>query len=61
MDDEDIRRKPDEVPIGGELGAMSVEELRARITVLEAEILRIKAALQSREGTYAAAENLFRK
>jgi uncharacterized small protein (DUF1192 family) len=59
MDDEEIRR-PAAHDVGMGLDAMSVEELRSRISLLEQEIVRLRLALDARERTRSAAESLFR-
>ena len=61
IESDEPRRKSSEIRIGEELSAVSVDELRERITALEAEIVRIRNTIQGREGTRSAAENLFRK
>jgi uncharacterized small protein (DUF1192 family) len=59
MDDDEIR-KPSAHTVGMGLEAMSVDELKARIELLEAEIGRLKLAIEAREKTRSAAESLFR-
>jgi uncharacterized small protein (DUF1192 family) len=44
-----------------DLDRLSVEELRARISVLEAEIARTKAKLEGATSFRSAADALFRK
>lgn len=44
-----------------DLDPFSVDELQARIAILEAEIARVKAKLDSSVSFRANAENLFRK
>ena len=44
-----------------DLDPLSVEELEARIVLLEAEIVRVKAKLQSSVNFRASADELFRK
>ncbi|WP_137388191.1 DUF1192 domain-containing protein [Rhodoligotrophos defluvii] len=61
IEDEEVRRKSAEIRIGDALDALSVEDLTARITILETEISRIRNELRARQGTRAAAEQLFRK
>jgi uncharacterized small protein (DUF1192 family) len=59
MFDEEFNR-----PAGHEVGMpidmMSVEELRERITLLEAEIERLKAAIEARGDTRKAADAAFK-
>ena len=59
MDDEDIK-KPHTHEVGMVLDAMSVEELSQRIGLLEAEIARLRAAIEARGATRKAAESVFR-
>jgi uncharacterized small protein (DUF1192 family) len=61
MDDEETRRKPTAHEVGMIIDAMSVEELRARIGLLEAEIARLTAAIEAREKTRSAADLLFKR
>lgn len=44
-----------------DLDPLSVEELHARIAILEAEIARVKAKLESSVNFRATAESLFKK
>ena len=44
-----------------DLDLLGVEELKDRITLLETEIVRIKAQIGRKEGTRSAAEALFKK
>ncbi|HYJ52506.1 MAG TPA: DUF1192 domain-containing protein [Allosphingosinicella sp.] len=44
-----------------DLDPLSVEELEARITVLEAEIERVKAKLQASVNFRSSADELFKK
>ena len=44
-----------------DLDPLSVEELHARIAILEAEIARVKANLESSVNFRATAESLFKK
>ena len=44
-----------------DLDPLSVDELNARITILEAEIERVKAKLQNSVNFRATAESLFKK
>lgn len=58
--DEDKASKPVAHDIGMVLDALSVSELEARITLLEAEIVRLRAAIVARGATRAAAEAAFK-
>lgn len=59
MDDDQVS-KPKEHDIGMVLDAMSVEELEARIALLQAEITRIEEAIAARRQTRSAAESVFK-
>ena len=59
MFDEEIK-KPKGHEVGMVLDAMSVEELSERIALLEGEILRLKAAIDSRGASRKAADAAFK-
>ena len=44
-----------------DLDPLSVEELRARIAILEAEIVRVKAKLEASVSFQASAHDLFKR
>ncbi|MBO6633790.1 DUF1192 domain-containing protein [Parvibaculum sp.] len=44
-----------------DLELLGIEELKERITALEAEIVRIRNQLERKQGSLSAAEALFRK
>lgn len=58
-DDEVPRRKTHEV--GMPIDTMSVGELEERIALLEEEIARLRAAIDARKQTKAAADSLFKR
>ncbi|MBB3541565.1 MULTISPECIES: DUF1192 domain-containing protein [unclassified Rhizobium] len=58
--DDDRPQKKVAHEIGGDLSAVSVDELRSRIELLKAEIARIEAEVASKTSTRSAAESLFR-
>lgn len=58
--DEDQIRKPPAHTVGMGLDTMSVDELKSRISLLETEIVRLRLAIEAREKTRSAAEQLFR-
>ncbi|MEQ8371109.1 MAG: DUF1192 domain-containing protein [Alphaproteobacteria bacterium] len=60
MSDEEPTRSRD-FPTKSELERMAVADLHAYIARLEEEIGRVRQMLDSRQGTRAAAEALFRK
>ena len=59
MDDEEIKR-PKSHEVGMAIDAMSVEELSERIGLLEAEIARLRQAIEARGMTRKAAEAAFK-
>jgi uncharacterized small protein (DUF1192 family) len=60
MDDEDRVKKPVAHAVGMPIEAMSVDELGERIALLEAEIGRLKGAIEARRKTRSAADSLFK-
>ena len=60
MDDEDNRKRARAHELGMPLDALSVEELQARITALEEEIVRLRGAIDARDNTRRAAEAAFK-
>ena len=59
---DDEPAKPKRVhEIGQDLSALSVDELRARIGDLRAEIARLEGELDAKGSTRLAAESLFRR
>lgn len=59
MNDEEIK-KPKGHEVGMPIDAMSVEELADRISLLEGEIVRLRAAIDARGATRKAAESVFK-
>jgi uncharacterized small protein (DUF1192 family) len=55
------KKAASEIVLGADLSAMSAHELEARIASLEAEIVRCREAIASRNNTKAAADAFFRK
>lgn len=55
------RKKAPEIVLGEDLSAMSEFELNARITALEAEILRCREAIGVRKATKSAADSFFKR
>ena len=47
--------------IGEDLSALSIEELRARIAGLEAEIIRLKEAINAKSASRLAADQFFKR
>lgn len=60
MFDDDLPKKPKLHEVGMLLDTMSVEELRDRIALLEAEIVRLKAAIEHKQKSKSAADSLFK-
>jgi uncharacterized small protein (DUF1192 family) len=60
MDDDDRVKKLPPHEVGMPIETMSVEELESRIGLLEAEIGRLRAAIDARRSTRAAADSLFK-
>lgn len=60
MFDDDEVKKPKGHEIGMILDAMSVEELSDRIGLLEAEIARLRAAIDSKRQSKSAADAVFK-
>ena len=60
MFDDDTVKKPKAHDVGMVLDALSVEELTDRIGLLEAEIARLKAAIDSKKKSKTAADSFFK-
>ena len=60
MSFEDLPKKPSGVVLGESLDLLSVSELEHRVSQLEQEILRVKAAIQSKQASKNAADAFFR-
>lgn len=60
MFDDEVVKKPKGHELGMILDAMSVEELTDRIALLEAEIARLKAAIDSKRKSKSAADAFFK-
>jgi len=61
MDDDDTVKKPPAHEVGMGIDAMSVAELELRIDLLETEIRRLRAAIDSRRQSRAAADSFFKR
>jgi uncharacterized small protein (DUF1192 family) len=59
MDDEPIRKRRGH-EVGMPIDTMSVEELQERIEMLEAEIGRLRVAIEARSATRRAADAAFK-
>jgi len=60
MFDDDLPKKPKAHELGMLLDAMSVDELNDRIGLLEAEIARLKAAIELKQKSKSAAASVFK-
>lgn len=60
MFDDDLPKKPKGHEIGMVLDAMSVEELTERIGLLEAEIARLRVAIEAKRKSRDAAASAFK-
>ena len=58
--DEEAAKRQAEIVIGEDLSMFSVEELTARIAILEAEIARVRADIAAKQSSLAAAESFFK-
>jgi uncharacterized small protein (DUF1192 family) len=58
--DDDRPKKPAAHEIGSELTLLSIDELKARIALMQAEIARLEAEMTRKASGRQAAENLFR-
>jgi len=59
--DEELPKKKKAHEIGEDLGALSLEELDARIGLLRGEIARIEDAVKSKRASAAAADSFFKR
>jgi uncharacterized small protein (DUF1192 family) len=60
MEPEDLPKKPPSIVVGEPLDLMSVAELEQRVQALESEIVRVKAAIASKQASKSAADAFFR-
>jgi uncharacterized small protein (DUF1192 family) len=60
FDDEDRPKKKIVHEIGQELGLLSVEELAARVQLMQDEIKRLEADKAKKQATRAAADHFFK-
>jgi uncharacterized small protein (DUF1192 family) len=62
MDWDEVRPKPaKEITIGENLATLSIAELESRIGALEAEIVRVKAEIDTKRRHEAAAAAIFKR
>lgn len=60
MDDEETTKKPPSHQVGAPLDDLSIEELQARIDLLESEIGRLKSAIGEKNSSRAVADAVFK-
>lgn len=58
-DDKPIKKPSHE--IGSDISLLSVDELKSRIAILEAEIVRLDAEISEKSSSRNVAESLFKK
>jgi uncharacterized small protein (DUF1192 family) len=58
--DDDRPKKPAAHEIGSDLSLLSVDELKTRVALLQAEITRLESEISSKDSGRQAAEDLFR-
>lgn len=61
MDDKDLRKAGTEFRVGEDLYGVSVEQLKDRLEILDAEKSRIQAELGKKDAELSAAESFFKK
>ena len=61
VDDDRAPGKPAPHVVGSDLSTLSVDELKSRIALLQAEIARLEADIARKTNERSAAESLFRK
>ncbi len=59
MDEETIQKKSGPHQVGMVLDSLSIDELKARIGLLEEEIERLRLEIKKKDATRSAAENTF--
>ena len=60
MEDDDRVKKLAPHEVGMPIDSMSIEELRQRIALLEGEIARLHAGIETRQRVRSAADSLFK-
>ncbi len=58
--DDPPREKPQPHRIGEDLATLSIDELQARIALLDAEILRLREAIAAKAASRSAASSFFK-
>lgn len=59
-DDEPIAKRTSVLTPGEDISSLSVDELEERISVYEEEIVRLKAAIDSKNASKLAADSVFK-
>ncbi|HWJ76386.1 MAG TPA: DUF1192 domain-containing protein [Kaistia sp.] len=58
--DEPPKEKPSPHRLGEDLSALSIDELKDRVSLLEAEIVRLRAAIDDKTASRHAASSFFK-
>jgi len=61
IEDDDGPKSPANMLSKTDIEAMSIDELEERITLLEAEIARLRLDIENKKASKASAENVFNK
>lgn len=59
-DEEGRKIDAPEHAVGADISELSIDELQERVLLMEQEILRLKAAIDGKSGSIAAAEAFFK-
>jgi len=59
MDQNESLRQSGTISVGEDLYGISIEELKDRLSLFEAEIIRVKAELEKKTRERSAAEDIF--
>jgi uncharacterized small protein (DUF1192 family) len=60
LDEDDKPKKKVSHEIGQELGLLSVDELKARVKLLQDEIARLEANMKAKQASRSAADQFFK-
>jgi uncharacterized small protein (DUF1192 family) len=58
--DEEPKKQESKVVVGEDLATLSIDELEERIGILNAEILRIKEAIDAKRASLGVADSFFK-
>ena len=61
MDEEPVRKPPKAHELGADVTLLSVEELKERIAVLQAEVARLEGAVRAKEASRSTADTFFKR